>query len=209
MLAYCQNLPPLSWVTPPDQFDKYPTPTLPPHSPIKLPAVLEQSAPRPPLAAAKGKGRADQASSSKAKVQKDLAPAHSKTTAKGKAAVRHANLKPSNKFSNNMSDDNDKGGDSTDGGNKVIQVKLKPVDKELVKCANCKKDGNPCLINPCTVGKVSPACYECFMAKWKCTLYKRSLAEGQRRRPVGVATGMVGELSCKSPLSSFILMLRP
>ena len=192
MSVYCQYLPPPSWVPPPDQFDKFPTPTLPPFSPTKLATGPQQPVPRPSSAAAKGKGRAEQASSPKEKAHKDLAPAQSKLMMKGKAPAKHTTLKPANKFSNNTSDDDYMGSDTSDRGNKVIQVKSRPVDKELVKCANCKKDRSQCLINPSMVGKASPACYECFMAKWKCSLYKRSSAKGWRKRPVGAVTGMGG-----------------
>ena len=83
---------------------------------------------------------------------------------KGKAPAKHTTLKPANKFSNNTSDDDYMGSDTSDRGNKVIQVKSRPVDKELVKCANCKKDRSQCLINPSMVGKASPAC---MSASWQ------------------------------------------
>ena len=71
--------------------------------------------------------------------------------------------KTSKEVVDNSSDDKDKGEDFSDGG--VIHVKPKLVDKELVKCLSCKKDGSPCHVNPLTLGKVSLACYKCFIAK--------------------------------------------
>ena len=47
------------------------------------------------------------------------------------------------------------------------------VNKELVKCLSCEKDGSECMVNPSTVGKPSLACYECFAAKKKCSLYRK------------------------------------
>ena len=58
------NLPPLRWVPPPDQFEKSPTLILPPWSFTKQSNKLPtgpQPVPGPLSAAAKGKGRADQA----------------------------------------------------------------------------------------------------------------------------------------------------
>ena len=182
MLAYCQNLPPLRWVPPPDQFEKSSTLILPPWSFTKQSNKLPtgpQPVPGPFSAAAKGKGRADQAIGPKEKAQKGSAPACPKITVKGKAATRRANHKPANEFGDNTTNDDYKGGDTSDGPNKVIQVKSRPVNKELVKCSNCEKDGSQCLINPSMAGKASPACYKCFMMKQKCSLYKRSLAEGR------------------------------
>ena len=47
------------------------------------------------------------------------------------------------------------------------------VNKELVKCLSCEKDGSECIVNPSTVGKLLLACYECFAAKKKCSLYRK------------------------------------
>lgn len=194
MSAYCRQLPPPTWVPPPDQYDKSPTPTLPP---LPAPPSIKkknQSQPVPgagtsstPIGppAAKSRGKAGP----KDKSQKDLVSTQNKPIPKSKAPQKP---KLSKEFVEDTSDGEYKAGDSDEAN-----AESKPVNRELVKCTGCEKDGSPCLVNPATVGsKSSPACYECFSSKRKCSLYKRS-TEGRKRKAVAVAPGAMGELSGK------------
>ena len=122
---------------------------------------------------------------------KDTVPGQAKLLAKGKALMKRTRPKISKEVVDNSTDDKGKGEDSSDGG--VIHVKPKLVDKELVKCLSCKKDGSPCHVNPLALSKVSPTCYKCFIAKWKCSLYKRLVAEGCIKWPVVLLPTMPGE----------------
>ena len=217
MSAYCQHLPPPAWVPPLDQFDRSPTPTLPP-------SVPKKSSPTPIAPVAKSKkadktrkdvpttSREKPAPSSKEKpapststqkptpTQKD-APTQTKPMAKGRAPAKPIKLKPSNAY---VDDSSDREIELSDGGN--LAGETKPLQKELVKCNGCEKDGNPCLINPSTVNKESPACYECFMGKRKCSLCKKAEG-GRRRKPAAVAPGAAGELARKSLTLIFYLRL--
>lgn len=200
MSAYCQNQPPPTWTPPPDQFDKSPTPTLPlsaPQQSTQLPTPA-QPAPVPPptpIAPAAKSKKADKATS-----KEKPAPGRSKPVAKGKAPAKPMKQKQSREFVDDSTDGEYRDGDTSDGGN---AGETKPLDRELVKCSSCEKDGHPCLINPSTVNKSSPACYECFSSKRKCSLCKKTEG-GRKRKPVAVAPGAAGELTRKSLPWKFI-----
>ena len=189
MSAFCQNLPPPSWVAPPDQFDKSPTPTLqslPPLPPAptkpnpgaKPSQLAPAPSPRPIVPPAKSKAKVD-------KPPKAIAPTRTEPTAKDKAPAKTTKQKKSKEFVD----------DTTDGEYNGSEEESKPVTRELVKCVACEKDGSPCLVNPSTAGKSSPACYECFVSKRKCSLCKKPV--GRKKKPVAVIPGAAGELSSK------------
>lgn len=215
MSAFCQNLPPPAWVAPPDQFDKSPTPTLQPLPPLppsapKMPNAIAKPptrrtqpvpAPSPPPVAPsnKSKGKADK-TTSKEKPAKEPAPSRTKPPAKDKVAPKSTKPKKSNEYVEDETTDGERRDVAASDGEGRVE-ESKPKDKEAVKCVSCEKDGNPCLVNPSTIDNASPACYECFTAKRKCSLCKRG---GRKKKPVAVPPGGVGELSCKSSPWNFL-----
>ena len=134
------------------------------------------------MAATTGKARADQT--------KDLPlPAGKicrKAMAKGKRPV-----KPSEPVEQTTDVEN------KESSNKEKKVPAPVVNKELVKCLSCKKDGSECMVNPSMAGKSWLACYECFVAKTKCSLYRKLGGESQKRKPATVPPGRAGELAGK------------
>ena len=109
-----------------------------------------------------------------------------KAAAKGKRPV-----KPSEPFEQTTNVENKESSDEEKKAPAPV------VNKELVKCLSCKKDGNECMVNPSTVGKPSPACYECFAAKKKCPLYRKPGGESRKRKPATVPPGGARELAGK------------
>ena len=87
--------------------------------------------------------------------------------------------------------------ENKESGNKEKKVPAPVVNKELVKCLSCEKDGTECMVNPSMVSKPSPACYECFVAKKKCCLYRKPGGESQKRKPATVPPGRARELAGK------------
>jgi hypothetical protein len=226
LVAYCKNLPPPIWVAPADQFDKSPTPTLPPipketsrspsrtiaprplpkklsHNPAHIPKAagpaqptktgkqatdMPQAGPGPGTIA-KGKGRADKAVKRGATSMPATATVHVKHLPKGKKRS-----KLSKDWIDITTDDEEK--ESSEEEKKSVPSANQ---KEPVKCVTCERDGHPCMTNPSTVGNVSPACYECFQRKRKCSLCTKPAGESRKKKTtVAVAAGSAGELTSKS-----------
>lgn len=213
--AYCTNLPPPLWIAPPDQFSKSPSPTLPPPPPaprktmptiaanrtipprpvpkkpsqIPAPVPHNTASPSPHTneATTKGKGRADKPIKRDGPSTVAADAIHVKHLPKGKKRA-----KQSKEFVE-LTTDAEK--DSSDEEKKPPgQVN----QKEPVKCVTCERDGHPCMTNPSTVGNVSPACYECFQRKRKCSLCLKPAGESRKKKTaVTVAAGAPGELTSK------------
>lgn len=209
MSAYCQQLPPPTWIPPPDQEDKSPTPSLPPLPPspsgmkkAKAGAPSQPtpySPPLPPLA--KGRSRVPKLGSREKPAREAAPPVPSNPAPKDKAPLRvmkATKVKKSTEFVEDESDGDFKDGNTSDEG----KGPSKPVDRELVKCTSCEKDGSPCLINPSTVGKSSRACHECFTHKRKCSLYKRSGEGARKRKPAAAAVEEPGKRFAYSIIES-------
>ena len=169
MSVYCQNLPPPTWVPPPNQFNRSPTPTLqalpPPPTAVKKskasskPTHPPQLEPRPslmPIGPPKGKAKANKATPTE-KPHKEPPPARNKPAAKAKASTKVTKVKPSAAHLEDTTD-----GEYNDGTSNVGNPEQQ---REAVKHTNCMKEGHPCLVNPATINNVFPACLKCFTGK--------------------------------------------